>query len=359
MAKRIVACQGPIQLVTAVAVLRQRDRELRERASPAGWEDWLVIMELAAPAAQEEEFVRALKEMAGALRPWKEVSRLQDSRQLAALEDVGEVYVVREWQQSNRMLLEAFPAATRICFGDAIGIYLAPTYMAPTRGLLQRIAARLRRGDLPQPTAKAACYYLTLPDGFDPVPARDIRRTDTALLRQAIEDLVPLVPSALLAELRARLGDRKLVVIVTSNFSEQGVMSQEAEVAAYMEYIDAQRFDADALVLLKPHPRDRREKASDIASALRQRFGRVFTLSDALVSYLPLEALALAICPGRQARPGLELCTFSTACLAAKYLLGVQPRVGFGARAVKRYFQKQYIAPRLHHEAQLLEACRA
>lgn len=358
MPQRIVACQGPIQLVTAVAVLRQRDRDL-PGARNAGWDDHLIIMELAAPAGQEESFVKALERMAEALRPWKSVSYMRQPQGLERFGDVGEVFVVREWQAGNQALLAAFPRAVKVCFGDSIGIYLAPTYMAPTPRLLRRIAAVLRREAAPRPAANADCYYLALPDAFDPVPSRRVEKTDTSLLRGAIEDLAPLVPSGLLADLRERLGRRKLVMIVTSNFSEQGVMSPEAEVDAYMEFIEAQGLGREALVLLKPHPRDRREKASRIEAALKQRFDHVFTLSDALASYLPLEALVLEIRPAGESHLGVEICTFSSACLAARHLLGIQPRIGFGARAVARHFERSYVLPRQRHERQLHKACRA
>jgi hypothetical protein len=358
MPQRIVACQGPIQLVTAVAVLRQRDREVAQTSDPV-WDDHLIIMELAAPVGQEASFVKALERMAAALRPWKSVSYMPQPHGLERFDEVGEVFVVREWQAGNQALLAAFPRAVKICFGDSIGIYLAPTYMAPRPSLLRRAATALRRKPVLKPGASADCYYLALPDAFDPAPSRNVKPTDISLLRRTLEDLMPLVPRELLAELRARLGRRRLVVIVTSNFSEQGVMSTSVETAAYMEFIDAQGLDREALVLLKPHPRDRREKAEKIEEELKKRFTHVFTLSDAVASYLPLEVLMLEIRPAAESHLGIEICTFSSACLAAKHVLGIQPRIGFGARAVARHFAKPYIKPRLCHERQLHEACGA
>lgn len=347
MARRIVACQGSIQLVAAVAVLRQRDRD-----AGAHWDDHLLITGLHAPVGQEQAFASALERMAGALHRWTSVVHLADPAE-ARFEDVREVYAVREWQRSNEALLGAFPAATKICFGDSIGIYLAPTFMAPRQGWLRRIAGRLRQRAAPAP---ADCYYLVLPTAFDPVPSRDIRQTDIALLRQAIADLKPLLPPPLLADLRRRLGRRRLVVLVGSNFSEQGVMSAEAEVAAYAEYLEQQALDSDALLLLKPHPRDRMEKLLILEAALRQSFPHIFTLTDAFAAYLPLETLLLELRPP-QAGSGVDLCTFSSACLASKYVLDILPRIGFGERLVRRHFRKPFVEARLRHERQLQSAC--
>lgn len=362
MAQRIVACQGPIQLVTAIAVLRQRDRE---QARAVDWDDYLAITELAAPQGQQEAFVGALRTMAGALRPWKAIMhlpqlRLLDMRSLA-LDDVREVYVVRHWQRSNQALLGAFPSATKICFGDSIGIYLAPTYMAPTARLVDRIGGFLRSlvvddaGISGGPSAD--CYYLALPGAFDPVPSNDVKATDIALLRQAVEELRPLLPRTLLADLRRHLDGRRLVILVGSNFSEQGVMSQEAEIAAYSEYLAAQRFDRNSLLLLKPHPRDRMEKVRYLESALERIFPHVVTLTDVAGFYLPLETLVLEIRSDQEQAAGIEVCTFSSACLASQYILGLRPRIGFGAQLVRKYFSRPFVAPRLHHEHQLSAAC--
>ena len=67
MPQRLVACQGPIQLVTAVTVLRQRDRA-RADGLAAVWQDHLAILELAVPSGQERALVDALTGMARALR---------------------------------------------------------------------------------------------------------------------------------------------------------------------------------------------------------------------------------------------------------------------------------------------------
>ena len=356
MPQRLVACQGSIQLVTAVAVLRQRDREAIG-GDGAGCDEHLLITELLAPAEQEKAFVDALGTMAGALRRWKSVTYAQNAAADAQFDDVAEVYVVREWQRSNMALLRAFPKASKICFGDSIGIYLAPTYMAPNLGWLARLAAYMRTRGRAQKAAPADCYYLTLPGAFDPVPSRNVRQTDVALLREAFGDLRPLLPQPLLAELRRRLDRRRLVVLVGSNFSEQGVMSIDAEIAAYTEYLKQLRVDRESLLLLKPHPRDRMQKVLALETALGRSFPHIFTLTDPFAAYLPLETLLLELRAQSAAAPGVQLLTFSSACLAPKYVLDIQPHIGFGEELVNRHFGRPFVRPRVLHERQLLSAC--
>ena len=388
VSQRIVACQGPIQLVTAVAVLRQRDLESPEGDETKGvsWNDYLVIMDLATPVTQEIAFVKVLEQMARALRPWKSVVHVKqpglgESNSLGYrisaiegligqnLDDVREVYVVREWQAGNQLLFKAFPSATKICFGDSIGIYLAPTYMTPRVGILRSLVRRLKAAfmadyenkraprEIEFPRVPADCYYLTLPKAFDPVPSANIRSTNVALLQQVITDLIPLLPDAVLSHLKPLLDGRRLVVVVGSNFSEQGLMTPHAEISAYVEYLSEQNLDSNSLVLLKPHPRDRVEKLRELEIALSRIFQSVFTLSDDIGFFLPLETLLMNIRSFESMHGNIDVCTFSSACLASKYILDITPRIGFGGRLVRKHFKASFVEARLNHERQLLKAC--
>ena len=367
MAQRLIACQGPIQLVTAVAVLRQRDREHGD-ARAGAWEDHLAILELAVPSAQEKGLVDALTRMARALRPWRSIVQLTDAeleglrrlpeRRPAALRELGDVrelYLVREWQRANEVLLGVFRDAQKICFGDSIGIYLAPSYMAPAPGFARGVMRLLRSAF--RSRRRADRYYLALPRAFDRAPSRHVTLTDLALLRQTLEELRPLLPGGIVAEIRRRAAGNALTVLVCSNFSEQGAMSMEAEISAYLAYLGEHAPAPRPLVVLKPHPRDRREKTAALESALRGPFADVLTLSDEAGLYLPLEALLLELRSGEPRPSDVVLCTFSSACLASRHLLGLAPRIGFGERLVRSHFHKPYVPSRLRHEAQLVSAC--
>jgi len=145
--------------------------------------------------------------------------------------------------------------------------------------------------------------------------------------------------------------------LVDSNFSEQGLMTPRAEISAYVEYLSEQNLDSNSLVLLKPHPRDRVEKLRDLEIALSRIFQNVFTLSDDIGFFLPLEALLMNIRSLGSIDRKIDVCTFSSACLASKYILDITPRIGFGERLVRRHFKAPFVEARLNHEKQLLEAC--
>lgn len=384
MSRRIVACQGPIQLVTAVAVLRQRDQETGQRGLNAHWDDHLAIMELASPEGQRPAFVTALARMANTLRKWHSIIDMCDANPsqfrrsdsplglALRLDDtsaagVDEVFVVREWQTGNQALLRSFPEATKICFGDSIGIYLPPVHMAPREPLARRAARymrslatlRARKGPAAEPARVSAdCYYLTLPEAFGQPPSTDVRTTEIAHIWKVLDDLRPLLPKVLVEELYDRMNGGRVTVLMTSNFSEQGLMSPKAELAAYVAYLADQRLDTDSLLLIKPHPRDRVDKVSALAQILGRRFRSVYTLTDELGFYLPLEVLLMEIQSSAERHAGMDVCTFSSACLASQHVLGIIPRLGFGERIVGRHFRKQFVAPRQHHERELRAACK-
>lgn len=371
-----------------MAVLRQRDRESPEgnEERMSSWDDHLVIVDLASPASRETAFVNALEQMAKALHRWKSIVYLKTSspvesaspgHRISAIEEligtklnnVREIYTVREWQLGNQLLFKAFPSATKICFGDSIGIYLAPTYMRPRAGRIRSFVRHLSsvfvknsengssRQNFEFPRVPADWYYLTLPHAFDPVPSSKIKVTDVSFLRHTMMDLIPLLPSALISDLKKRLDGRRLIVLLGSNFSEQGIMTPEAEIAAYVEYLQEQGLDPNSLVLLKPHPRDRVEKLRKLEIALAGAFYGVFTLSDDFGFFLPLEALLIEIRSMSAMDDNIDVLTFSSACLAAKHILHISPRIGFGATLVRKYFNAPFVEARLAHERQLVAAC--
>jgi hypothetical protein len=377
MTQRVVVCQGPIQLVTAVTVLTQ---VAQERGRIDGTRDHLVIAGLWAPAGQEAGLVAAIRAMAAHLWRWSSVSVLSAS-QVDALEhaadkradlermmnvllsDVREVYVVREWQTLNQVVLSAFPGAHKIGYGDAIGIYLSPNFMRPAqpllRGAAQGLRARLRA--LKPGAARASAldvYYLTIPDAFDRVPKAELRRTRPALLRATMDKLSELVPESVVERLRPLLNGRRLIVLATSNFSEQGVMSADSEISAYVEHLRGTAPVRDGLVLLKPHPRDDQGKVARLQQALRACFSDVLVPSDADGAYLPLEAVLLRLERAVPEMLGFEVFTYSSACLASRYILNLTPEIGFGDELVKRNFRAPYVNARIVHERQLRAACR-
>ncbi|HSE96323.1 MAG TPA: hypothetical protein VLD61_10540, partial [Methylomirabilota bacterium] len=140
--RRIVSGQGGIQLVTALSAVATWSA--RSGAGVADAENYLVIYDLFGPPERLDRFVAVLRRLADRLAPWTRVVHLtpEDMRALAGTlrgrgarvavrrirELVGtgavdEIFLIRDWQLGNQLLLNAYRDARKVCYGDGIGLY--------------------------------------------------------------------------------------------------------------------------------------------------------------------------------------------------------------------------------------------
>jgi hypothetical protein len=131
--KRVVTCQGGIQLVAALAALQSHEAD--QQRSDVEYEDFLVIYDLYAPDSQLPQFADAVKRMARALRNWKSIvyfnrelmEELQTQlsfatkpqvyqriRDLVGVTEAEEVYLCRNWQFGNQLMLNVYRDAWKV-----------------------------------------------------------------------------------------------------------------------------------------------------------------------------------------------------------------------------------------------------
>ncbi|MEC4819509.1 MAG: hypothetical protein SAK29_40505, partial [Scytonema sp. PMC 1069.18] len=142
--KRVITCQGTIQLVTALSVLAHREREQQHLGYQ--YENYLVIYELYAPSEQVDEFVVLIKKMAELVSDWKAIVYISPEElknieiklkttgyskifkivhELVGIDSPNEIYLCRNWQFGNKLLINTYRSAEKICYGDSIGIYFS------------------------------------------------------------------------------------------------------------------------------------------------------------------------------------------------------------------------------------------
>ena len=383
---RLVACQGSAQLVTALSALRQRQQESRQAQET--FRDVLVLYDLCAPETQLAEFRETLLRMARTHDSWSAVvsldpveigrlSQLVRSRGLRAarrevcrllgVDTVNEVFVARNWQPGNQLMMNCYAEATQICYGDTIGVYFTEGYLSPAAaaprsqdrgGVLQRALSILRLVLFGPGRLAVLPFdhgYLAAADLFGEVAPFPVSIKDRAIMKETLRataDAVrPEVPEAL------RGGDGETVLVLTANFSEAQSMSRADELAAYLDFLKP-RVAREAKIVLKPHPRDSREKIAALAVALREQFREVAVLDEERFFYLPFELLlltALADAEFRIAR-SFRLVCFSSSCLGPAFLFDLRAEIGFGPELVNRAFTPALRANRLRHEADLAKA---
>jgi hypothetical protein len=392
--RRIVTCQGSIQLVAATAARRHRLREENQRDHD--WEDYLVIYNLAAPSGQDGEFVQILKEMATCLGAWKRIvyfsdgelsalaRRVSDSAPRAVFQRVyervgtaeaDELFLGKDWQIGNVLFMNAYRAARQVCYGDGIGMYLTedrfnpstrrqvvPARRRPLRASARRALALLRHGlerraglRISVEPPRFDIGYMLLPDAFTTPPMPTVR-LDRHLFSRIFDELRPLITSDDVAELR-RLASREAVsVLLTSNFTEGRKMTREAEIEAYREFV-VRDSPARSILVIKPHPRDDRQKIEQVRAVLSREFDRVIVLTDPGVFFLPFEVVFREVLlqpASERQRPAIF--TVSTACLSLEAVMGVRCHLGFGDAMVRRWFAEDWVESRVRHERELREA---
>jgi len=379
---RLIVCQGTAQLVTAVAALQKHVTTSGPHAAREQSRDHLLICGLAVAEPQIQAFTRVIEQMAALLHPFSTVSHLSDYdlatllrtaqrassaievaallRRMTGVNNVDEVFAVRDWQTCNVLAFNAFPDANHICYGDSIGVYLPRGFMAGEPSVGSRLSGALR-SLLGSPPAlllapRVDVSYLLLPGAFGVPPSGEVIRTEAPPLRNLFTRLGPLLDEVALNDLRQRTAGRPVWVLMGSNFSEQGVMTPQAELSAYKDWISGLRPEPSSILLIKSHPRDRTGKREKLEQQLRGLFSQILSADSAGSAYLPVEALLLNLMPSAA---NLRTLTVSTACLATTFVLGSRTDIGFGDELVMKYVVANHRRERCQHESDLRRLCAA
>lgn len=378
--RRLVVCQGSIQLVSAVAAIMTRESE-NPQADNA--RDHLLIADLYAPAEQEDDFAGYLYTLAMALRQWTKVTRLSTAdlreyekraadgdvsavlstfRKALDAECLDELYVSKEWQFSNRLPINAFHNSTKICYGDGFGLYYASGYFRFGRRGIDRITSwarkvwRGRRGTL----KKVSCDmgYFIYPHAMGESPRMTYRRTSRVYATDLMRKAASLVPSDVVGDLARRTSKRDVFVLVTTNLTESGQTEEDDEIEAYRQLLLENGLTSTTVVLLKPHPRDSQAKIRRIAGALSQKCDEVIALTDDALFYAPLESLMMRLyeCQWEEIHRKLKIFTFSSAAVTIAGVLGISPVIGFGETIIRQRFRHKSAEWRLNHEQDLRTA---
>ncbi len=392
--KRLVACYGTIQLITAVSVLSYREKE--QQGQNFQYENYLLITPLFAPKEQTKEFVAFIEKMARAICSWERIAYISDEQmrsihkssnysnisQVASLVDefieigtADELYLTRNWHSTDQLLMNVYEAAEKICYGEGIGIYSSkPTfspahspnifsdYLNPKKNyvfLKRGIKKILPQKELPR-KKEFDLGYFSLASAFGEMPTMKTITLDSKVYLETFEKtrkkLGDLINIDYINKLRQNLQDIPSSILLTSNFSEAaGRMSLENEIAAYREFIKTQEIPTKSILLIKPHPRDSNTKIIKLKSALSDLYSDIFLLNEKFLFYLPFEIFFMEVFlnPDFKPLPRPKIFAVSSACLTLKFLFNAQCIIGFGSDIVEKFFYQAHIAGRLKHEADL------
>ena len=405
--KRVVTCQGGIQLVAALAALQTREEE--QQRSDIEYEDYLVIYHLYAPDSQLPQFADAVQKMARALRNWKSIvyfsreqmvefdnqltfatrpEAYQRVRDLVGVTEAGEVYLCRNWQFGNRLMLNVYRDALKVCYGDSIGIYFSEAYFSPAvtknrwpfKAVVRQQLTRIKRSlqsrltghetplndvvlneiehDVVLDEIEFDVGYFLLPEIVGETPPMETRLVSKQTTEEIFRNLARALDPEQVVARYGYLAEVQAVILMTSNFSEASRMSSESELVAYREFLEKLQLPRDSTLIIKPHPRDGEEKVRELGRRLSDMFAHVVLLMELNLFFTPFEVFLIQIFLGeRDETPSnLKIITFSTACLSLPILFDIRPIIGFGNEIVRTSFFENYISGRLQHEHHLSSA---
>jgi hypothetical protein len=393
--------------VAALAALRSREDEERNSGREHEYEDFLVVYDLFAPNSQLPQFASAVKKMATALHPWRSILYITHEqmealdaeltvsnrpeifarvREMVGAAQADEVYLCRNWQFGNRLILHAYRDELKVCYGDSIGIYFSEAYFSPAvaangpsiKTVVRQQLGRLKRGlrsrltSAPPPeNQKLRGYdvlseiefdvgYFLLPEILRETPPMETRLVNKTTTGKLFRQLAQALNPEQIAAQYGYLSKVPTVILMTSNFSEALRMPAEKEIAGYRTFLEELQLPRESALVIKPHPRDGAEKIQVVGRALSDLFSEVVLLTDQNLFFTPFEVFLLqAFLDDNGETPrDLKIITFSTACLSLPVLFNLNPIIGFGSELVKTSFFEDYITGRLRHEEDLQLAVR-
>lgn len=226
-------------------------------------------------------------------------------------------------------VMQAFPRATRVCYGDALGVVYENSYFESVTyplhdlrtllkepvGYARNIAARLRRRWLrPGRTRQLEATHASLILPCDPGQNFLRNKSMLPIQRRLVLDLLRALASGLrnrkLEALPIRAEQEQACLMILGSYAESKLCTVENEVALY---VDAARrhVPAGGTLILKPHPASRREKVALIAQSLSAGYN--VGIVDEEMDEVPVETLV-------DATAQLRILSFSYVSVSMTYL---------------------------------------
>lgn len=335
--KRLLAVQGPLQFVAGYVAM---DWFGKAQADAEGYHSVLLMYDFLMPEKLEPEFVAIITRLAQ-VGGWHAVKFISASKMrqvmagsyagsVAALQaELGEarfdeIFLARDFcGEGSALIGNAYPGAHKVAYGDSFGLVADRTQFgnydpkAPLRSMLsacKQLARRALFGGPRQFTFDTAVLSLPLDlsrgelDGVAlMVPSRHHVQDTVGAIGAVLDDLQDYSRCLL-----APAGAATCQLFLLSNLSASGLMSEENEIALYVDIIGAVSGPGDVL-FLKVHPRSSRR----VLDAVVSRIGaaqQVRIIDDAKLARLPVELWNDLIAASN------VVAIFSTGALNIKYI---------------------------------------
>ena len=276
------------------------------------------------------------------LSPYRTISdRIKWLGNIFSRESFGSVFFPHDASadQTAQVLMQLFPDAKRVCYGDPPG-FLYPPYSAnqgghSTKGVLKRLfwQSRLHRlKKLYKPATSIIAVDFREHDQLS--FTEEVRILPRAILletlRQIEEGIRVLLSESYVRLMTTELASEGPYLLLMSNFSESRMMSPKNEIAMYFE-ICSRYVPAGRKVLIKTHSGAKRNSGSELVSRLSASAFEA-ELLPVTTQHLPIELLPELI-------SRCNIVSVSSASSLISYLFNTEVIHALSADIIRKYFK--------------------
>ncbi|MGI0482343.1 CmcI family methyltransferase [Geminocystis sp. CENA526] len=288
---RIITAQGPTQLINVLSILQFQ--ESKENDGIGTFKDYLVVMGLYADESASEQ-MKEVCFLLGSIWNFEKYIYLQQQKwdslcyknfELAknTLRDYLEintadiVYVCRNWQPCNELILSTYQGADRICYGDGWGVLDSNRedirYVNP-QGMLkvERAYSIFPKHDHEK--------YKDIKSTI--VPSKFLKQTLTKIVEQ--KSLIRKIFEDTFININNQ-NHKRIVLITTSNFTEsKTTLTLQDEIECYLScilmYVSKKDF-----IIIKGHPRQTNHQSTIVADKFKENGYQVLEITGLANSF--------------------------------------------------------------------------
>lgn len=245
----------------------------------------------------------------------------------------------------NQTLMHAFPKATRLCYGDALGLVYSHRHFTQlmygiknnNKILLTNLLARIKRGFLypskkKQLLANQAILAIPCDPGNDFLTQCKLSIVSQNELRDCVKNLSNCIPDFKTHMEELILQSQKpCFLLMPSNFTESKLTTIDNEIALYKDIL-ATHISTESRIIIKPHPAHNPILFHKIVQALKENYD--IHVIDSQYYHLPIELAESLI-------QGCEVLSFSYSSISIPYIYNKQVKHVLTQEMIENYFSKE------------------
>lgn len=288
---------------------------------------------------------------------------MKNVKRITGIKRANEIYLCRDQQFINILLLNTYKRAQKICYGDGIGIYYSESYYYKTFEGQNKIPhlsyINYNKNKLGFSLIQKKLQLIKFDKGYfsipfvDAVPNMHFEKTNIKVLYNLLKTSSQIIPERFFPLLTS-LSGKRILLVLTSNFSEGLRITEEDELNNYLKLIFHYNEVIDTIII-KPHPRDNIHKIEKLSERLKTLNKEILLLNESILFYTPVEIILFKIIELTDSSilNNMKVLCFTSAGISFPILFNLYPQIGFGEEIVKNTFVENYINPRIKHEADL------